>query len=397
MYRPGPSGATDRPRRVLRRPGPPLTWREPEPPRPAGAVAPPDSAPPLTVPPLPPAPRVLIVMMSALGDAVHVLPVVTALKRHDPGTRITWILQPGPASLVEGHPDVDEVLVFRRAAGWRAFGEVRRQLRGRTWDLVLNLQVYFKATVVTALARAPVKLGFDRARARDLNWLATTHKVPPHPPQHVQDQYLEFLHALGVAPEPLAWKLGPWPGEVPAQRAFFAGLGRPAAALVIGSSRPEKDWHPERWAELADTLYARYGLQPVLAGGRSARELETERVILERTRAPVVSTLGVPLRELVWTLAGSALVVSVDTGPLHMAVALGVPTIGLYGYLNPRRVGPYRFRELLVDAYGDPGEDYPPSQEKRPSRMERITVGRVLEKVEVWRRLHGGTGAEADA
>jgi heptosyltransferase I len=345
--------------------------------------------------PLPAAPRVLIVMMSALGDAVHVLPVIRALKRHDAGTHVTWMLQPGPASLMIGHPDVDEILVFPRARGWRAFLDARRQLRGRSWDLALDLQVYFKATVVTAMARAPVKLGFDRGRARDLNWLATTHRIAPHPPQHVQDQYFEFLHALGVSPEPVEWNLGPWPHEVAAQRAFFDALDRPAAALVIGASRAAKEWVPERWAALADVLHERFGLQPVLAGGRSARELETERIIREHARAPVVSTLGVPLRELVGVLAGSALVVSLDTGPLHMSVALGVPTIGLHGHLDPRRVGPYRFRDLIVDAYRDPGEARPISQAKRPGRMERITVDDVVEKVELWRRryaspAHGG-------
>src|SRR5690242_14503862 len=121
-------------------------------------------------------------MMSAVGDAVHALPVVTALKRRHPDAHLTWVLQPGPASLVRGHPDVDEIVLFRRGAGWRAFADVRRALAGRRFDLVLDLQVYFKASIVTALARGPVKLGFDRARARDLNWLVTNRKIPPHAP-----------------------------------------------------------------------------------------------------------------------------------------------------------------------------------------------------------------------
>jgi heptosyltransferase I len=215
--------------------------------------------------------RVCIVMMSALGDAVHVLPVVTALKRHAPTSHITWILQPGPAALVRGHPDVDEMLLFDKAQGRRAYAQLRPQLRARRFDLVLALQVYIKAGLVTAMTDAPVKLGFDRTRARDLNWLFTTHRIPPHPPQHVQDQYFEFLAALGVPWEPVTWNLGPWPHERAAQRAFFAPIGRPVATLVIGSSDPQREWVPERWAELADALSQRYGLEPVLAGGRSPR------------------------------------------------------------------------------------------------------------------------------
>ena len=331
--------------------------------------------------------RLGIVMMSALGDAVHVLPVITALKRHAPDTHITWILQPGPASLVRGHPDVDEILLFEKAKGWRAYTQLRPQLR--PFDLVLALQVYIKAGLVTAMTRAPVKLGFDRARARDLNWLFTTHRIPAHPPQHVQDQYFEFLTALGVPYEPVTWNLGPWAHERAAQRAYFEKIERPVVTLVIGTSDPQREWLAERWAALADELVERHGLQPVLAGGRSARELETERVIVQRARHRPLSALGMPLRELVWLLDGSALVITLDTAPLHMAVALDRPVIALSGAWNPKRTGPYRrFHDLLVDAYGDPGEDYPISPARRRDRMPRIQVDDVLRRVEIWKERY---------
>jgi heptosyltransferase I len=337
--------------------------------------------------------EVCIVMMSAVGDTVHTLPVVTALKRHAPGCRITWVLQPGPASLVRGHRAVDDVVLFEKTRGWHAYPEARRRLTQR-FDLVLALQVYFKAGLITALLRAPVKLGFDRARARDLNWLVTTHRIPPHPPQHVQDQYFEFLAALGVPPEPVVWDLGPWPEEREAQRRFFAPLDRPVATLAIGTSDPQREWIPERWAELSDALFERYGLQPVLAGGGSSRERETAEAIAARARHPPLSTLGAPLRDLVWLLDGSALVVALDSAPLHMAVALDRPVIGLCGAWNPKRTGPYRrFRDLLVDAYGDPGEDYPISAERRRDRMPRIAVTDVLERVERWREHYRSRAA----
>lgn len=332
--------------------------------------------------------RIGIVMMSAVGDAVHVLPVLNALKRHAPGAHITWVLQPGPASLVRGHRHVDEILLFDRARGRRAFTDIKRQLRQRPFDLVLNLQVYFKAGLVTSFTRAPVKLGFDKARARDLNWLFTTHRIPPHPEgQHVQDQYFEFLAALGIPHEPVEWHLGPTDEERAWQRTFFAPIERPTAAIVVATSKAEKDWIPERWAQVADTLYTDYGLQPVLVGGRSPRELAAEAVIMAQARHKPVSALGSGLRKLVAILDGSALVLAPDTGPLHMAVALRRPVISLMGYTNPRRTGPYRaYHDLLVDAYGNPGEDYPVSMENRPGRMPLITVDDVLTKVEVWQR-----------
>jgi heptosyltransferase I len=332
--------------------------------------------------------RICVVMMSAIGDAVHVLPVITALKRHDPESTITWILQPGPASLVRGHPDVGELLIFENARGWRGMLDIRSALAKREFDLVIDLQVYLKAGLVTSFTRAPVKLGFDKARARDLNWLFTTDRIPPHASQHVQDQYLEFLGALGVPAEPLEWKLGPWPGELAARERVLGALPRPFATLVIGATHGEKEWIPERWAELASALRSDFGLEPVLAGGRSARELETARVI-NAASARAHSTLGVPLRELVTILDASELVISLDTAPLHMSVAMQRPVISLMGYNNPKRVGPYRrYHDLIVDAYGDPGEDYPISYAHRLGRMPRITVRDVLERVQRWSSVY---------
>jgi len=105
--------------------------------------------------------RVCIVMMSAVGDAVHVLPVINAIKRQSPRTHITWILQPGPATLVRGHRSVDDIILFDRSRGWRAFTDVRRELAARRFDLVVALQVYFKAGVVTSFTGAPAKLAFE--------------------------------------------------------------------------------------------------------------------------------------------------------------------------------------------------------------------------------------------
>jgi heptosyltransferase I len=333
--------------------------------------------------------RVCIVMMSAVGDAVHVLPVITALKRANPAARITWVLQPGPATLVRGHPLVDEIILFDRSAGLRGFTDIRRELRARRFDLVINLQVYFKAGIITSFTRAPVKLGFDRARARDFNWLFTTDKIAPHAMQHVQDQYFEFCDWLGVPHERVEWGLGPWEGERAWQREFYSKLDRPAAPIVVATSKPDKDWMPERWAEVCDALRADFGLQAVLVGGRSPREEAAERVIMERARHKPVSALGSGLRKLVSIFDGAALVLSPDTGPLHISVALDTPVVSLIGYSNPKRVGPYRkYRDLMIDVYGDPGEDYPVSMENRTGRMPRISVRDVLEKVELWRKRY---------
>jgi heptosyltransferase I len=340
----------------------------------------------------PPPREICIVMLSAIGDAVHVLPVVNALKRAWPESRITWIVQTVPHGLVAGHPAVDDFVVFRRRRGvgaWRSFDELRRALRGRRFDLLLGLQVYLKASFIGALTDARVKLGFDRARARDAQFLFTTHRIPAHAPQHVQDQYLEFLDWLGVAPRPVEWRLEPTPPERDAQHEFFARLDGPACAVVLATSKSEKDWAPAGYARVIDEVERTHGLRPVLVGGPSVVERRVAEEVQRLTRARVVDALGDDPRRLLWLLDGSALAISPDTGPLHVARAVGTPVVGLYGHTNPKRTGPYRmYRDLIVDGYAlHEKEDYPITPLHRDG-MGRVTAERVLEKVDLAMRKY---------
>jgi heptosyltransferase I len=145
---------------------------------------------------------------------------------------------------------------------------------------------------------------------------------------------------------------------------------------------------PERWGAVCRLLWEEHGLQPVLVGGLSPREQAAAAVI--RGIAPMAhAALGSGLRGLAGILDGAAVALSPDTGPLHLAVALRTPVIGLMGYTNPKRVGPYDFsRDLLVDAYGDPGEDYPLDMAYRPGRMARITVAQVAARLARWRERY---------
>jgi heptosyltransferase I len=329
--------------------------------------------------------EICIVMLSAIGDAVHVLPVANALKHHWPESRITWVIQPVPHVLVRDHPAIDEFLIFRRRRGvraWEGFRELALQYPQRPFDLVLALQVYFKAGILTGLAPARLKLGFDVHRARDLNWLFTDERIQPRGQRHVQDQYFEFLEHLGLDPHPAVWNIPISREEREAQHAFFADLDRPACAVVVGTSKREKNWTPEGYAAVLDEMDRTHGLRPVLVGGPSPTERALADRILEGTSAEVVDALGDDLRRLVWLLDGAALTVSPDTGPLHISRALETPVVGLYGYTNPKRTGPYRrYQDLVVDGYAEfPGEAYPVLHEYRDG-MKRITVDMVLEKV----------------
>lgn len=329
--------------------------------------------------------EILIVMLSALGDAVHVLPVVNALKRKWPESRITWVIQPVPYELVANHDAVDDYIIFHRRRGRHAaksYQELRRSFQGRHFDLLINLQVYLKAGLITALAPADIKLGFDRKRARDMNWLFTNRRIPARPMQHVQDQYFEFVEYLGIDPHPVEWRIKLTPEERAQQSAFFEPLGR-TCAIVVGTSKPAKNWAAEHYASVIDALETEFGLRTVIVGGPSAFERDLTERIMQTSRVKPINALGNDIRKLVYLLDGANMVISPDTGPLHIARALDKPVIGLYGYTNPKRYGPYgKYADLMVDGYARyPGEDYPFSMEYREEGMSRVTVSAVLEKV----------------
>lgn len=330
--------------------------------------------------------EIAIVMLSALGDAVHVLPVVNALKRAWPDTRITWVIQPVPHQLVRGHESVDEFVLFRRRRGadaWRSYVELSRNLGGRRFDLLINLQVYLKAGLITSVMKADVKLGFDRRRARDMNWLFTTHRIPARSTGHVQDQYFEFIDYLGIDPQPVEWRLRVTEAERAAQREFFGALSKPAVGVVVGTSKLEKNWAPDRYARVLEALEVDFGMQPVLLGGPSPAEVGAAERVMRETKANVIDALADDVRRLLWLLDGCALVISPDTGPLHIARALDRPVVGLYGYTNPKRYGPYGRPEQVVDGYARfVGEQYPLNQKYRSDGMERVTVEMVLAAVD---------------
>ena len=329
--------------------------------------------------------EICIVMLSAIGDAVHVLPVANALRRHWPDARITWVIQPVPFEMVRHHPAIDEFIVFERGRGVQGLSglaAVRRAMGPRKYDLLLGLQVYLKAGLITAFAPATVKLGFDRARARDAQWLFTNRRIPARGQRHVQDQYFEFLEYLGIDPSPVEWGLTFDDVERSARSRFFDELAEPACAVVVGTSKPEKDWTVAGYARVLEILEEEHGLRPILIGGESPRERSMAEQIIARTSATVIDARADDLRRAMWLISGSTLVLSPDTGPMHIARALGIPVVSLFGHTNPKRSGPYRaFEDLVVDGYArHAGEDYPITPQCR-NGMQRVTVDAVLEKV----------------
>lgn len=301
-----------------------------------------------------PAPESLCVMrLSAVGDVCHTLPVVRTLQAAWPRTRITWIVGKLEAGLVGDIPDI-EFITFDKSQN--PYLQTRRALKGRRFDLLLHMQMSLRASIASLAVRAPLRLGFDRERAHDFQWLFTNRRIPHRERQHVMDSLFGFAEALGLQQRALRWDI-----PLPAEAQAFAAERIPAgkATLVISPCanprfRNWRSWQPEYYAAVAEHAVAKHGMQVLITGGPSAIERAYGERIAALAKAPVTDLVGkTSLKQLLALLARATVLVSPDSGPVHMATAAGTPVIGLYATTNPDRAGPYLSQRWRVNRYPD--------------------------------------------
>jgi heptosyltransferase I len=335
--------------------------------------------------------KICLIRTSALGDTVHALAFVNGLRKGYPDAHLTWVLQKLPHDMVKHQKNIDRFITFDRNADLKSWFRLFWQLRKESFDLVIVPQVSAKASLLAFFVRSKNKLGFDFKRSREGHWLATNRHIPAVPARHVQDLYFEFLDYLEIKDYPKEWHFIFTEEERAWQRNFFDRFKRPAIGFVIASSSPDKDWAIENYAKAADYVDRDLNMQPLLIGGPSGLEKNRAEAICRLCRKQPMLALEKPIRHTLLQIDGCRMIVSPDTGPLHMAVALDVPTIGLYGFTDPRRCGPYgKFQDLLIDKYNDPGEENARiTRITRPGRMARITPEMVIEKIK-----HGMTYPE---
>ncbi len=287
-----------------------------------------------------PAERIGLVKLGAIGDVVNTLPFANRLRAGYPKARISWVIAPLSHALLEGHPCVDEFLVFdaRQPSTWPGFV---RELRARRFELAIDLQRLIKSGMITRASGARTRLGFDRARCKERSHLFTNLRIPPNPdPGVTLAQYLEFADFLQLPAQAPTWNL-------PFTAFAGARAGEQRVVLNVGASWTSKLWANERWAELARRLTEELGLAVHLSGGKEDRE--SAEAIARLAGVRVVSHAGeFTLRETAGLLAAAELVISGDTGPLHMAVALGRPVVALFGAADPRRTAPFGQPDAVV-------------------------------------------------
>jgi heptosyltransferase I len=336
-----------------------------------------------------PAPsRVCIVLLTGLGDVIHGLPLVNAMKRAWPDVHITWIVEPMPSGVLMPHPAVDDVIVFHKKRGIAGVNALRREMKSRgPWDITIDLNIYFKGVFPVWFSGARERWSFGRDRARDGVWMFCNRHLAKRERRHTQDMFLEFLDSLHVPAQTLEWNLQITDAERREQQDFMDANGlTDYVAIVPASANASKDWNAAGYAQVVDRIERDFGLRTVLVGGPGERETAIAREVAERANAKPVWAMGDGVRRLLWLTSGARLVIAPDTGPVHIARALEIPVLGLYGHTNPWRVGPYRWCEnLWVDRYNDDGAAPDASlAEPKHGRMQLITAEDVMERVQRW-------------
>jgi heptosyltransferase I len=304
----------------------------------------------------PPA-AVCLLRLSAIGDACHALAVLRTLQAAWPATRFTWIIGALEHKLMRLVPEV-EFISYRKQGGFAEFRRLRRELSTRRFDLLLHMQLAFRASLISTLVRAPVKVGFDRRRARELQWLFTTHRIHAAGDQHVQDALFGFAEACGVHERQLRWDV-PLPEAAQAYAARLIGDSRPTLLISACSSHTLRNWRPELYAAVAAHATRAHGMRVILCGGPAPVERQMANAIAAAASTPLLDQVGKDtLPELLALIARADALLTPDSGPAHMATMVGTPVIGLYAPTNPARSGPYLSRGNCVDRYAEAARSF---------------------------------------
>jgi heptosyltransferase I len=330
--------------------------------------------------------------LSAIGDVCHTLPVLRTLQATWPKTKITWIIGKLEASLI-GDVENVEFIIFDKKLGRKAYSQLKQDLKGREFDVLLMMQVAIRASLASRLIKAKYKIGFDRARAKDFQWLFSQIKILAHPDQHVMQGLFGFTQALGIKHRVVDWKI-----PLSNDALLFAEkhITSSQTILISPCSTERKNnfrnWSSSNYAAICDYLDTR-GYKVILTGGPSELEKQYGTEIEAQASSEILNLIGkTDLKQLYALICKVKGVIAPDSGPVHMANSAKTACIGLYASSNPLRTGPYHYQQLVVNKYPEAVEKFLHKttdsvkwgQRVRNSEvMNLIKVNDVIEKIDL--------------
>jgi heptosyltransferase-1 len=334
--------------------------------------------------------NLLIIKPSSLGDIILALPALSALRESLPDTKIVWLIRPEFAALLKGHPHLTDVIIFERkllGKAWfhpRAFASLLsliRILRQRKFDAVIDLQGLFRTASLAWLSGCKKRFGI--ANTREFAHHFYTHKVIQDAKCiHLVDFYLKIVQTITASETKAQFVFPQDPDAIDSMSRLLNSHGvKPDnyVVLIPGSTHRDKCWPARRFAGLADKISSQFNLSIAATG--TACEKDTVEIMKNQANVPIANLAGqTSLSELIALLRAAKLVISNDTGPGHIAAALGVPLVMIFGRSNPARVAPYARPQCVVAIEPDGRGVEPDSPDPRYD-IKNITIDQVYQKV----------------
>ena len=308
------------------------------------------------------------------------VPLVRTLQHAWPQTQLTWIIGKAEARLMELIDGVEFITVDKRA-GLEAGRALRARLGSRRFEVLLHMQSSLRASFLSRSVRAGIRLGFDRPRARELQWVFTNARIAPRSGEHVLDSFFGFAVALGIRERVLRWDV-----PLPAEPLAYAERLIPdeQRTLVISpcSSHALRNWSARGYAQVADHAVRRHGMRVILAGGPTQPERRMGAEIARAAAVPLLNQIGRDtLPQMLALLKRATVLLSPDSGPAHMATMVATPVIGLYAATNPERSGPYLSRRWCVNAYPAAARRFRRCEPDQLSWTEKIEEPGVMDLI----------------
>jgi len=297
--------------------------------------------------------RILIVLLGSIGDVIRALPLLGRVRRAYPDAHIAWAVEPKSRPLLDDHPWLDQLIVYDRARAPIAFPLFLRDIRAGSFDLVLDLQRHLKSGLAALASGARERIGFARENTKELNHLFSTRRIAPQPRMKLKLlQYQAFADTLSLPAAPVEFGFRLPDAERARAEAMLAGVPRPILGVILGSSWPSRIYFPvETAAVLRELHHNRDGgpsLFPVLLGGPEEVELAAQVTRLAND-VPMLNLAGkTRLRDLLAIFPQCAAALGPDSGPMHMAAAVGCPVVSLWGATAPERSAPWGFAQLVL-------------------------------------------------
>lgn len=332
---------------------------------------------------------ICLLRTSAIGDVTHVVPLLRTLQQAWPQASLAWVVGKLERKLVGDLPGV-EFVTFDKGAGWSGMRAVQGALHGRRFDALLQMQVAMRANLLSLGISARRRIGYDRARAKDLHGLVINERIPARSGEHVLDAIGSFCEPLGLKQTTVRWDI-PIPEEAHAWAAEQLPGDTPTLLVSPSSSHALRNWRAGRHAAVMDHVASR-GWRVVLLGGPSAAERTMADAVLAACRRQPLDLTGKDtLKRLLALCTRAQLLLGPDSGPMHMANSVGTRVLGLHAASNPDRSGPYSDRRWCVNKYDAAARKYlgKPASElawgrkiEKQGVMDLIGVDEVIDRYE---------------